>query len=253
MLTEVVQGRLVRNASFWLEQGLLGTGFLLLTCLLLLLEATGEGDRLLLGFLGLIAAPLQVHDLEGGLVDLGGPLNLHYHRWCVKLVSPRADLDLLLPLDGCDLVGVLPPARLMIGTHLGVPQVLVCVMIGLGEVGRRGETLATGLLGPPKHLRGIYPLQDYGGLVVTAPGCGLDARDLAHDRRLLLALFGLLRVQRVVPLLRVRVVLNYLSGLPLGETQLVLVLDGTCHLLLLLLEDNRRSRFADIMLFGSRL
>ena len=90
--------------------------------------------------------------------------------------------------------------------------------------------------------------------MVTTPGCGLNGRYLAHDRRLLLALSGLLRVQRVVPLLCVHVVLNYLSCLPLGETQLVLVLDGTCHLLLLLLlEDNRRSRFAEIMLFGGRL
>jgi hypothetical protein len=83
----------------------------------------------------------------------------------------------------------------MIATHLSVPQVLVCVMISLGEVCRGGETLATGLLGPPKHLRGIHSLQDYGGLVVTAPGCGLDACYLAHDRRLLLTLFGLLGVQ----------------------------------------------------------
>ena len=46
----------------------------------------------------------------------------------------------------------------MIGTHLSVSQVLVCVMICLGEVGRGGETLSTGLLGPPKHLRGIDSL-----------------------------------------------------------------------------------------------
>ena len=88
MLTKVVQGRLVSDASVWLKQRLLGAGLLLLPCLLLLLEATGEGDRLLFGFLGLVAARLQVHDLEGGLVNLGGPFYLHYQRWCVKLVSP---------------------------------------------------------------------------------------------------------------------------------------------------------------------
>ena len=89
--------------------------------------------------------------------------------------------------------------------------------------------------------------------MVPAPGCGLDARDLAHDRRLLLTLFGLLGVQRVVPLFCIRVVLHYLSGLPLSETQLVLVLDGTSDLLLLLLEHNCWGRFVKIMLFGSGL
>jgi hypothetical protein len=63
VLTKVVQGRLVSDASVWLKQSLLGAGLLLLPCLLLLLEATGEGDRLLLGFLCLVAARLQVHDL----------------------------------------------------------------------------------------------------------------------------------------------------------------------------------------------
>jgi hypothetical protein len=89
--------------------------------------------------------------------------------------------------------------------------------------------------------------------LVTAPGCGLDARNLAHDRRLLLTLFGLLGVQRVVPLFCIRVVLDYFSGLPLGETQLILVLDGTSDLLLLLLEHNRWGKFVKIMLFGGGL
>ncbi len=76
----------------------------------------------------------------------------------MELVAPGADLDLLLTLNGCDLVSVLPLARLMISTHLSVPQVLVGVMIGLGEVVRLRETLPAGLLGPPEHLRGIHPL-----------------------------------------------------------------------------------------------
>lgn len=121
VLTEVVKGRLVRDASVWLQQGLLGAGLLLLPCLLLLLESTGEGDWLLLGFLSLVAARLQVHKLEGGLVDLAWSLHLHNQRWGVKLVPAGANLDLLLPLDGCDLVGVLPLPRLMIGTDLSVP------------------------------------------------------------------------------------------------------------------------------------
>jgi len=83
VLTEVVKGRLVRDASVWLQQGLLGAGLLLLPCLLLLLEATGEGDGLLLGFLSLVAARLQVHKLEGGLVDLAWSLHLHNQRWCM--------------------------------------------------------------------------------------------------------------------------------------------------------------------------
>jgi hypothetical protein len=53
-----------------------------------------------------------------------------------------------------------------------------------------------------------------------------------------------LGVQRVVPLLLVGVVLDYIPRLPLGEAHLVIILGGACHLLLLLLEDNRRSRFA---------
>ena len=83
VLTEVVKGRLVRDASVWLQQGLLGAGLLLLPCLLLLLESTGEGDWLLLGFLSLVAARLQVHDLEGGLVNFARPLHLHNQGWGV--------------------------------------------------------------------------------------------------------------------------------------------------------------------------
>ena len=165
VLTQLVQGRLISDASVWLQEGLLGTGLLLLPCLLLLLEAAGECHRLLLGFLiyeylSLVGARLRVHhDLEGGLVDLRGPLHLHYHRRCVQLVAPGADLYLLLTQDGRDLVGVLPLARLMIGTHLSVTKVLLIgVMIRLGEVFRLRETLPTGLLGPPEHLRGIHPL-----------------------------------------------------------------------------------------------
>ena len=83
VLTEVVKGRLVRDASVWLQQGLLGAGLLLLPCLLLLLESTGEGDWLLLGFLSLVAACLQVHDLEGGFINFARPLHLHNQGWGV--------------------------------------------------------------------------------------------------------------------------------------------------------------------------
>ena len=121
-------------------------------------------------------------------------------------------------------------------------------MIGLGKVGGGRETLSTGLLGPPEHLRGVNPLQDYGGLVVATPRRGLDASDLAHDCLLLLALAGLLGVHRVVPLLCVCVVLDYIPGLPLGEAHLFIILGRACHLLLLLLEDNLRCRFALVML-----
>ena len=116
-------------------------------------------------------------------------------------------------------------------------------MIGLGEVCRGSEALPTGLLSPPEHLRGVHPLQDDRGLVVTTPRRSLNASDLAHDCLLFLALASLLGVHRFVPLLLVRVVLDYIPGLPLGETHLVIVLGGACHLLLLL-EDNSSSRLA---------
>jgi hypothetical protein len=171
----------IRDALVRLHQIVLNAWFLVLASNRLLLEAASEYDRLFLMFLSPLIDLLKFHDLKGGLVN---HLDIFNKLGRSLKVPARGHLN-LIALDWSYLICVLPFHGLILSAHLSVAQI-IGVVVSLCEVGRRSETLPTGLLGPAEHLRGINPLKHYRGLLIRM--ISLQTGNLTHYGCLLFTL-----------------------------------------------------------------
>lgn len=107
-------------------------------------------------------------------------------------------------------ISVLPLPRLLY-SQLSFTHV-ICVVIGLREVGWRSKTtaLSAGLLSPSEHLRSINFLQDNRSFMIRS--ICFNGRYLPHNGSLLLVL-GLLRIHWAVSSLISFSIVHYYLGL----------------------------------------